>query len=179
MGESDLKIDLFTSSALGIDQRAELSEMCGEAYGEDIAPYIRDIGAGWHLWGTLNGSLVSHAMWVTRHLQAGSGPELNTAYVELVATSPQYQGHGFASRILEQIRIAVQDYEIAALSPADTTLYERCGWERWRGELYVRTANGRESTPDESVMILKLPHTPGGLCLLDDLSVEWRQGEVW
>jgi len=179
MGGSDLTISLLHSSALNIDQHDELVEMCSVAYGEDMVSIIRDVGAGWHVLGTLEGLLVSHAMWVTRYLRAGSGPELNTAYVELVATSPGHQGRGFATQVMEHFRNAVQEYELAALSPADTTLYERLGWEYWRGDLHIRTAEGHESTPDESVMILRLPCTPAEINLCDDLSAEWRPGEVW
>jgi hypothetical protein len=34
-------------------------------------------------------------------------------------------------------------------------------------------------TPDEQVMVLRLPRTPAGLSLDAPLSAEWREGEFW
>ena len=43
----------------------------------------------------------------------------------------------------------------------------------------IRTAGGLEATPDETVMILRLPGTPTDLDLDAALSAEWRRGEPW
>jgi len=42
-------------------------------------------------------------MWVTRWLQPGDGSSLRTAYVEMVATDPGYQGRGFATKIIRRL----------------------------------------------------------------------------
>ena len=80
--------------------------------------------------------------------------------------------------MLQRLQASVTDFDVAALSPARYGLYERLGWEQWRGPLYVRTANGMLATPDEEVMIFRLPHT-SQLNLDGPLSVEWREGEIW
>jgi len=74
----------------------------------------------------------------------------------------------------------IQDYELAALSPFSVEYYERLGWERWRGPLFIRTKEGNllPSLDDEEVMILRLPKTPV-LDLSAPLSAEWREGELW
>lgn len=54
----------------------------------------------------------------------------------------------------------------------------RLGWETWRGPLFIRTADGLLPTPDEDVMIRRLPRTPA-LDVTQSLSAEWRQGELW
>jgi aminoglycoside 2'-N-acetyltransferase I len=69
--------------------------------------------------------------------------------------------------------------EIGALSPSAEAFYERLGWETWSGPLVVRTATGTEDTPDETVMILRLPQTPATLDVTAPLAVDWRPGEVW
>jgi aminoglycoside 2'-N-acetyltransferase I len=56
--------------------------------------------------------------------------------------------------------------------------YARLGWELWRGPLFVRTDAGLMPTPDEEVMILRLPRTTP-LDLDSPLSAEWREGELW
>jgi hypothetical protein len=57
-------------------------------------------------------------------------------------------------------------------------MYARLGWEFWRGPLFIRRAGRLIPTPDEEVMILRLPKTPP-LDLEAPLSVEWREGELW
>ena len=140
--------------------------------------YFDAVGPGEHLLGWEDGRLASHLMWVTRWLQVRDGPLLRTAYVELVATTPAMQRRGYATALLEYIPLQVTDFDLAALSPAPDALYARLGWGFWRGPLAMRTADGLEPTPDEEVMVLKLPRTPV-LDLEAPLSIEWRPGEVW
>ena len=73
---------------------------------------------------------------------------------------------------------AVQDYDLAALCPAEEGLYLRLGWQCWQGPLYIRSVAGPVPTPEETVMILRLPRTPA-LDLSAPLSAEWRDGEIW
>lgn len=129
--------------------------------------------------GYWEGVLASHALWVTRYLQAGTKPMMRTAYVEAVATEPSYQKRGFAAAIMKHLVGEIQDYDLAALSPFSAEYYARLGWEAWRGPLFAR--KGGELLPsaeDETVMIYRLPKTPA-LDLSAPLSVEWREGEVW
>ena len=171
-------IDRVTGSAMRAETRAALLAMCDAAYGEPTRPYLDDIGPGEHLLGLCDGVPVSHLMWVTRRLQLAGMAPLRTAYVELVATAPEAQGRGYATRLLEAVPGLVAEYELAALSPATEGLYARLGWRFWRGPLSIRTETGLMPTPDEQIMVLRLPRTPP----LDDtlpLSAEWRPGEVW
>ena len=143
-----------------------------------MADYFESIGSGEHLLGWQDGDLLSHLMWVPRSLQPGDKPPLRTAYVEMVATVPGAQGRGYATKLLENFPSQVQDFDLAALSPATETLYTRLGWRYWQGPLAVRTESGLVPTPEEQVMVLALPRTPR-LDLELTLSVEWRPGEVW
>ena len=80
---------------------------------------------------------------------------------------------------MERLVAEVGDYDIAALSPAETTLYTRLGWEFWQGPLFHRKDGELIPDPDdEAVMILRLPKTPT-LDLSLPISIEWREGEVW
>lgn len=60
----------------------------------------------------------------------------------------------------------------------DIGYYRRLGWEPWRGRLAIRTEEGLELTPDEEVMIYRLPLTPK-FDTNDLLTAEWRPGELW
>jgi aminoglycoside 2'-N-acetyltransferase I len=103
---------------------------------------------------------------------------LRTAYVEAVATAPQQQGKGYASATMRHLATQVQEFDLAALSPSDPAFYRRLGWELWLGPLSIRNGQALLPTPDEQVMILRLPRTPL-LDLTQPLSAEWRPGEIW
>ena len=122
--------------------------------------------------------MVSHAMWVTRWLQAGNQPPLRTAYVEMVATEPQFQGRGLASAVMRRLATAIDDFEMGGLCPAEPMLYTKLGWVFWQGPLFIRTGEGLLSTTETQIMILRLSKTPP-LDLTLPLSAEWREGELW
>lgn len=156
----------------------QVRALCDAAYDENLARYFTDIGPGTHLLGWHGPALVSHLMWVDRMLYVEGREPLRSAYVELVATRKSDQGRGFATKLLQRLMLELGAYDVGALSPAETTVYERLGWERWRGALSVRTPTGLESTPDEEVLILRLPGSPA-VDLDAPLSIDWRPGEVW
>jgi aminoglycoside 2'-N-acetyltransferase I len=74
----------------------------------------------------------------------------------------------------------IEGYAIGALCPNTDAmpLYRRLGWEIWRGPLSIRGEVGAIPTPDETLLVLRLPGTPV-LDLDAPLSAEWREGEVW
>jgi aminoglycoside 2'-N-acetyltransferase I len=173
-----LRIEAVASAELAPPTRAAILTLCDRAYGEPMAPYLGAIGPGEHLVGWRDGRVMSHLMWVDRQLQPAGMAPLRTAYVELVATAPEAQGRGFATELLQAFPGLAGGYDLAALSPATENLYVRLGWRFWRGPLSIRTDAGLVSTPDEQIMILRLPRTPP----LDEtapLSAEWRLGDVW
>ena len=174
-----LSLEVVDSSSLSPSARRQVLDLCSEAYEEDFSEYLRLLGPGVHVLGWIDSILVSQAMWVTRWLQPGGRAALETAYVEAVATRAAYRRRGFASEILARLAVEIRAFDLGALSPTDAGFYQRLGWELWRGPLFVRTNEGLESTPDESVMILRLPRTPADLDSSESLSAEWRRGEVW
>jgi GNAT superfamily N-acetyltransferase len=165
--------------ALTPDLRAAVVALCDRAYEEETGLLLDSLGPMQHVLLFAQGALVSHAAWVRRSLQVGSGPLLDAAYVELVATDPEWQGRGLASRVLKALVAHIAPlYEIAALSPSAVGFYARLGWEEWRGPLLVRSAAGPEEAPEERAMIHRLTRTPP-LDLHAPLSIEWRSGEAW
>jgi aminoglycoside 2'-N-acetyltransferase I len=161
--------------------RDSIIALCSRAYGEDMAPYFALLPEPVHVVARLDGAIVSHALWVTRWLQAGKGGLLRTAYVELVATDPTLQRRGLAAAVMERLVIEVAGFDLAALCPSDAgaRLYESLGWRFWRGPLAIRRPGGSLlPTPDERVMVLPLARTPP-LELDARLTAEWRPGELW
>jgi aminoglycoside 2'-N-acetyltransferase I len=176
-----LKLEVLHADQLTSEQRAEIHALCKRAYAMydvDLDPLFQTFTDTTHVIGWWGSDIVSHAMWVTRWLQPSNQPPLRTAYVEMVATEPQFQGRGFATAVMRRLASSIHDFEIGGLSPAEPMLYTRLGWVFWQGPLFIRTQAGLLSTPDGSVMILRLPKTPP-LDLTLPLSAEWREGELW
>ena len=158
----------------------DIVALCNRAYEKDMQPILATFVDATHVLGYYDDLLVCHAMWITRYLQAGINPMMRTAYVEAVATEATYRRHGFASAIMKYTVGEIQDYELAALSPFSVEYYERLGWERWCGPLFIRTKEGDllPCLDGEEVMIHRLSKTPI-LDLNAPLSAEWREGELW
>ena len=177
-GPIELELRTVPSVALQPAERARVIALCSQAYEEDFAPYLEQLTGGTHLLAYRGNELVSHAMWVIRWLQPAGLDSLRTAYVEAVATAPAWQGRGFGRAVMRRLQQAITDFTLGALSPSDPAWYAPLGWELWRGPLSIRTPAGSSATPDEQVMILRLPGTPP-LNLEAGLSAEWRAGELW
>lgn len=173
-----MEVALFSSENLEAPLREQVYALCERAYEEDLRPLFAAYQPAEHLLGWLDGRLVSHLMWVRRWLQVGDGPLLRTAYIEMVATEPEFQRRGYAAALMRRAAEEIRDFDLGGLSPFSVEYYSRLGWELWRGPLAVRTPRGLRPTPDEEVMILRLPNTPP-LDLEAQLSAEWREGEVW
>jgi aminoglycoside 2'-N-acetyltransferase I len=178
--EVTAEIQVQSSAELSAQTREQILALCDRAYGEDLRPAFDAFADPVHVLATVEGTLVSHALWVTRWLAPGGSAPLRTAYVEAVATDPAYERHGFASAVMRALVGRVATVQLAALCPSDRgeTFYGRLGWERWIGPLSIRRGAGVLETPEESVMIYRLPWSPP-LDLTEPLSAEWRPGELW
>ena len=173
-----LRLEVLHVAQLMSQQLADIHALCNRAYDADVEPLFRTFRDTTHVIGWWGSEVVSHAMWVTRWLKPGKQSPLRTAYVEMVATEPAFQGRGFATAVMRRLASAIHDFPLGGLSPAEPTLYEKLGWVFWQGPLFIRTQDNLLSTPDGSVMILRLPGTPA-LDLTLPLSAEWREGELW
>jgi aminoglycoside 2'-N-acetyltransferase I len=176
----DLEIHVKASAELSAQARDEILALCERAYGEDLRPAFDAFVEPVHVLASVAGTIASHALWVTRWLVPGGSAPLRTAYVEAVATDPAYERRGFASAVMRTLVSRVATFQLAALCPSDRgqALYSRLGWERWIGPLSIRQGAGVIETPEESVMIYRLPLSPP-LDLTAPMFAEWRPGELW
>lgn len=176
--ETELRLEVIHVEHLAARQIAAIHALCNRAYEEDLTSLFATFFDATHVLGYYGKSLVSHAMWVTRWLQAGDSPPMRAAYVEMVATEPNFQRRGFATAVMRRLADEISDFDLGGLCPAEPELYAKLGWVFWRGPLFIRTPGGAIPTPDERVMILLLPYTPP-LDLELPLSAEYREGELW
>jgi aminoglycoside 2'-N-acetyltransferase I len=177
--KNELTFRVVAGEDLTWEEREELVVLCDLAYEEDMGSIISQFVEPMHILGLLDDKLVSHALWITRYLQPEGLPLLRTAFVEAVATHPDFQRRGFARAIMKKVGEEIQDFDIAGLAPFSVYYYAVLGWELWRGPLFVRTDASMVASPaEERLMIYRLPKTPE-LDLDKAISVEWRVGEVW
>jgi aminoglycoside 2'-N-acetyltransferase I len=172
-----LRIDVLPGDSLTARQRAEIIALCSRAYEEDFSSLFDDFAATTHVLANVGRRWVSHALWIERPLFY-NGARLRSAYVEAVATEPAHQRRGYASAVLRALALAIGAYDIGALSPSDPAFYARLGWELWQGSLFVERDGRQHPTPDEVVMVLRLPNTPP-LDVGGTLAAPWRKGDIW
>ena len=181
MADSELVFTIVRGPDLPPDLRAAVLALCTAAYGTDFAPFLAQAAGGTHVLAHRAGALVAHALWVDRRLEHAAAGPLRAAYVEAVATAPAWQRRGYGAAVMRRLAREVAarpGYDVAALCAGPVAFYERLGWRRWPGPLGVRTAGGVAATPDEDVMLLRLPATPP----LDEaglLTADWRLLEPW
>jgi aminoglycoside 2'-N-acetyltransferase I len=136
---------------------------------------------GLHFVVEFDGRLASHAAVVERELWTGP-LRLRTGYTEAVATWPELQRRGLATRAMMAANEHIErEYELGGLDTSSHGFYERLGWERWRGPTSVRTDEGERRTAEEDgyVMFLRTAGTPADLDVDAPISCEWRAGDVW
>lgn len=141
---------------------------------------VRHMLGGRHVLLERDGRIVSHAAVVRRTLWVGDR-EVACGYVEAMATWPHLQRRGFGTEVLRVVNDVIREgYELGGLCTGSHGFYERLGWERWRGRLFVRTREGPVPTPEEqgNVLVLTTPAT-GPLRVDTPLVCDWRPGDVW
>ncbi len=169
--------EIIPHTSLPLTLHQDIVALCSRAYDEDFRDVLAMFADATHVVAFLERDLVSHALWIPREL-IYNGRFLRSAYVEAVATEPHYQGRGYASHVLRTVAATISSYDVGALSPSDPAFYARLGWEQWCGPLAVVADGDVTPTPDDVVMILRLPNTPP-LDLHETLIAPWRAGDIW
>jgi aminoglycoside 2'-N-acetyltransferase I len=135
---------------------------------------------GTHVIAEAGGTVLAHAAVVERTIDVDGRP-FATGYVEAVATLPARQGEGHGTRVMERIGGLIgSGFELGVLGTEAHHFYERLGWERWRGESWVRRRGGLERTAwdDPGIMLLRIG--PSAAIALDGrITCDERPGDVW
>ena len=123
--------------------------------------------------------LVGHGSVVMRRLVHG-GRALRTGYVEAVATAASHRRRGVGSSVMAGLEALAPAYDLMALGATDdgVRLYESRGWQRWRGRLLALTPDGVIRTEDDEGWLFVLPGS-ATLDLDEDLTCDWRDGDLW
>ena len=79
---------------------------------------------------------------------------------------------------MRRLQQEIAGYALGALSPSRPEWYDRLGWERWQGSLFIEQDGATQVTPDECVLVYRTPNT-GALDLGASLTAPWRPFELW
>jgi|WetSurMetagenome_2_1015567.scaffolds.fasta_scaffold522060_1 aminoglycoside 2'-N-acetyltransferase I len=175
---SQMEIRTVPLHALTSEQTTQIIELCSEVFRLDYAFYMDLDLPRVHVLGYAGERLVAHALWLTRRLRVGAGPWLEAAYVEGVATHADFRRQGYGSAVMRRLQGEISGFDLGALSPSQAGWYERLGWERWQGPLFIIKDDVAEATADECVLIYRTPKT-GALDRTAPLTGEWRPFELW
>jgi aminoglycoside 2'-N-acetyltransferase I len=176
-----LKTRVFTTSEAPGDLLKKVRRLLDEAFEGHFSEddWEHTLG-GWHVVVMEGGDPVSHAAVVPRLLEVAGRP-FQAGYVEGVATAAHRKREGLGSLVMAQVAPIIRErFEIGALSTGHYGLYERLGWERWRGPTFVRHGSQliRTEEDDDSLMVLRF-RPSFGLNLAASISCEARSGDDW
>lgn len=172
---------IVRSAKLSDLERAKLRALLDVAYDGDFGDddWVHALG-GEHVLAFDGDELIAHASVVERVL-LHQERQWKTGYVEALAVAPARRRAGVGSKVMEHVELMIQnDFELGALSTSDMAmaLYERRGWQRWRGTTWVQTQGGPVRTPDDDDSVFVWPVT-APIDVRGSLTCDFRNGDVW
>lgn len=170
-------IETIRTFNVSLELRREITNMCNEAYGQDFDLLFSLLPPdGLHLTGRLEGILVTHLVVTDRWLKPETGAQLRTAYIDAVATLPEFRRHGYAGQLITKaIGLFEGNHDLIALSANDPALYKKHGFHFWPGLQYLEneTASGTEISPEQHNLMTR-PALPG--TGTSHIIANWRPG---
>jgi aminoglycoside 2'-N-acetyltransferase I len=120
--------------------------------------------------------LLAHGALVQRRMVLGER-SVRVGYVEAVATHPDHQRRGLATRVMDGLEALAPAYDLLALSASErgVPLYASRGWRQWRGPTHVVTERGLERTEEDDDGVWAF----GDVDTTQRLVCDWRPGDVW
>jgi aminoglycoside 2'-N-acetyltransferase I len=182
-GLATVKLISTPTAELTAEQRSELRALFDRAWaGKDGTFDDEDWRAalgGIHFVLEDCGRMVSHASVVERTLEV-AGKRVRAGYVEAVATLPERQGEGHATRVMAAVNAFIdREYELGALGAAAPEFYARIGWAAWQGRTAARTDAGLRMTPEEDGHIFVRPPETAKVGPETLLVCQGRPGDPW
>ncbi len=163
---------------------AELSaarELTLEVFGDEVTDldWEHALG-GMHVLLWEGERLVGHGAVILRRLLYGERA-LRTGYIESVVVRAERRRRGYGTRVMEELeRLLRGGYELGALGASEmgAPFYASRGWKRWAGDTWALTPSGRVRTDDEDDDLYVF-EVSVNLDPTQDLTCDWREGNVW
>ncbi|MCF6386682.1 GNAT family N-acetyltransferase [Mycobacterium sp. MBM] len=145
----------------------------------DDADWEHALG-GMHALICRHGAIIAHGAVVQRRLLY-RGAALRCGYIEAVAVREDWRGQGLGTAVMDALEQVLRGaYQLGALgaSEAGLALYLPRGWQQWRGPTSVLAPTGSRRTPEDDGGVYVLP-IGVDLDTSDELTCDWRDGDVW
>jgi aminoglycoside 2'-N-acetyltransferase I len=139
---------------------------------------------GMHALICVRGALIAHGAVVQRRV-IYRNTALRCGYLEAVAVREDSRGQGLAMAVMDALEQVLRGaYHLGALSASEAgrPLYVSRGWLPWQGTTSVLAPTGLTRTPDDDRSLFVLPvGLPDGMELdtTDEITCDWRDGDVW
>ena len=177
-----LSIDTCRTSSMSPELRSEVLDMCNVAFGQPVDAFFRILPPdGLHLLGREDGKLVAHLVITDRCFRPEGGPNLRTAFIDAVATLPDFRRRGFAGALLKRaVELCGARFDLLALFMTSPELYTRYGFVKWHGRLSNEKESGVgvEVSPGQGSLMVRVTN----MSVLPDFSKpmtsNWRQAGV-
>jgi aminoglycoside 2'-N-acetyltransferase I len=176
----EIQLEIKHTAQLNQEALTKVRALLEATFGEDFSEedWQHTLG-GLHILAWNNHELVGHAAVVQRQLLL-KGRALRTGYVEAMAVHPSKQKQGIGVTLMEQVEQIIRGaYELGALGASDEglRLYQKCGWQPWRGRALAFTPQGIIHTHEEDCLyILEVDET---IDREADITCEFREGDLW
>ncbi len=137
-------------------ERAQAARIAMPADWLERFPTMRNLGRdplaredSHHFYTRRKGQLAGHVGVFQRQFAVNGGGGFPVAFIEDVATDPDYRHEGIASGLMGCATAWVRrgGYDICGLSTTTPEFYERLGWVRWRGTVHYTLPDGTEFGP--------------------------------
>jgi GNAT superfamily N-acetyltransferase len=149
------EINVVPLAELGPAGKAPILRLCADALGANSGSLFDYLSESTHVLAHVDGQLVGHACWTTRHLRPADASPLRTAWVDAVSVAPPLQNRGIGTLVMRRLADETADFDLGALGTEQMAFFERLGWERWVG-----STTGVLHDPQDTLMVRRTPTTP-------------------
>lgn len=178
-----ISFSVHINRELSDELKKEIITLCNSAFPEPFDNLMDFIPPeGIHVIGyTPHRQAVTHALLTERRFTIGGRLPMKAAYIDAVATHPDYQGRGYGSLVMKEImRIASEICDIGGLSTFVPQWYGKLGWKEWKGPLSLEKEGEIIPTLDvDGVVMVYIFEGTSPPDFNDTLTADWRPGGGW
>lgn len=175
-----LLIETIRTFSISESVRREILDLCNAAFGQPFDILFSMLPPdGTHLLGREDGRLVAHLVITDRAMRFGDGGWLRAAYLDAVATHPDFQKRGFAGDLLSMASSLCRDrYDLQALATNMPDLYARHCFLKWRGKQFIECefGEGTEETEEQGNLMVFFSHRTEITDFTLPVTANWRPG---
>jgi aminoglycoside 2'-N-acetyltransferase I len=175
-----LLIETIRTYSISDSLRKEVLDLCNTAFGQPFDILFSLLPPdGTHLLGREDGRLVAHLVITDRAMRFGENAWMRAAYIDAVATHPDFQKRGFAGDLLSLASdLCRERYDLQALSTNAPDLYTRHAFLKWSGKMLIEGefGEGTTETEEQGTLMVLFSHRSKITDFTLPVTSNWRPG---